>query len=1056
MKRLALPLFVTVLVAANTVFGQQVSPVQNPNASGLPDQHIQFSTKTGGPFDSLFKSNITFTSPVAAGKNAEVALVSGEAPSVPGAEHNVVPTIPIFQPVNGQAVNGIAPQPAPAPAMRPVAQNAVTQNHRLSIPSKVFEKSLAEKLESRFIPVRGNTETADMSRFHLPVKDGTAVELVINHQNGVVFVTGSPKMVESTIQIVRLLDTAEVPGGMVTRFVPVQQSNVEPARRVAGIINQETAKTAQAERLPVPAANGAPGAAAGVNIGGGVVGPVTIELIPDINTVIIQGSPRDVENTKALIQQMETLSLENEPIIELAAIQHADSLRVSQLVQQLYQAVYSTRRGTITMLPLVKPNTILIIGRKESIEAAKELIAKLDTEVRPDAAFQIFNLKHAASDLMATQITSAFGNRPGYGVGLSAQVSVTSDTRTNSLIAQASPRDLAEIATMVQQLDIPGSNITSLVRHFPLKNATAANVAQILQNAISNLPSQQRQAMLSLGGVDAEGNLVRSNLLYNVTILSEPTSNSLLVTAPPDAMKLLEELIQQLDRLPTAESRIRVFTLVNGDAYTLAQTLTSLFSQGNTNQIAATRPGMEEGDSILVGARFQAEIRTNSIIAIGGEGDLAVAEALLLRLDTENLNNRKVFTMKLVNTPAEDLAPILNSYFTNERSIDIQNQQLFLPKSPLEQYQKEINIIAEPVSNSLIISTIPQHYEIIRKIIMELDERPLMVEIDVLIAEVLIDRKKDRGVEFGLQDSILFDRATSFNSIFPGLSAGNPTSSLNAGAVGSQGITSLIPSNAANGGFAFSASSESVSIFVRALETYNKTQILSRPRLVALHNRQAQINVGQIVPYPGEISQNAYSTSTGIAQERTGTFLDVTPRIMPDGMIALAIYVSRSSISGWESIGETRAPLLNETYASTTIYAMDGQTVIFAGLITEEKTTENRSIPGLNKIPVIKHFFEYDLKSTNRSELLIVMTPRIIRTREDMALLNQQERERMQWCLSDVVRLTGDYSIRRRSDEWYPGEVRHSYGMPVILEESQLPADTKPMVIPMLPVIETK
>jgi type II secretory pathway component GspD/PulD (secretin) len=177
---------------------------------------------------------------------------------------------------------------------------------------------------------------------------------------------------------------------------------------------------------------------------------------------------------------------------------------------------------------------------------------------------------------------------------------------------------------------------------------------------------------------------------------------------------------------------------------------------------------------------------------------------------------------------------------------------------------------------------------------------------------------------------------------------------------------------------------------------------------------------------------------------------------MPDGTIALALYVSRSSISGWQTIGEVQAPLLNETYASTTVYGMDGQTVVFAGLISEEKTTENRSIPGLNKIPVIKHFFEYDSTSTKRSELLIVMTPRIIRTQEDIDLMNQQERERMHWCVRDVVKMTGDHSVLRRSDEWTPSEVNHTYGKPVILQDSQLPADTKPFVIPTLPVIETK
>jgi type II secretory pathway component GspD/PulD (secretin) len=204
------------------------------------------------------------------------------------------------------------------------------------------------------------------------------------------------------------------------------------------------------------------------------------------------------------------------------------------------------------------------------------------------------------------------------------------------------------------------------------------------------------------------------------------------------------------------------------------------------------------------------------------------------------------------------------------------------------------------------------------------------------------------------------------------------------------------------------------------------------------------------------MSQGVTQMST--AEKEVGTFMDVTPRIMPDGMIAMAIYIERSNVSEWRTIDfttGTQAPLLNNTYASTQINAMDGQTVIFAGLIIETKRSSNRSVPGLNKIPLIKYLFEYDSKECERKELLVVLTPRIIRTREDMDCLNQQEYERMQWCVSDVVRITRDHSIRRRSDEWYPSEVRHIHAAPVILHESQLPAESK-MPVPMFPVIETK
>jgi len=260
----------------------------------------------------------------------------------------------------------------------------------------------------------------------------------------------------------------------------------------------------------------------------------------------------------------------------------------------------------------------------------------------------------------------------------------------------------------------------------------------------------------------------------------------------------------------------------------------------------------------------------------------------------------------------------------------------------------------------------------------------------------------------------------------------------------------------ATGGFSFAASSQAVSIFLRALEENNRTQILSRPRLVTLHNRRASIEVGSRVPFPGQITANVAGPIYGAPTwEQVGTILDITPRIMPDGMIAIALYVERSSMNEARQVGDVEYPIIDNTTASTTINAMDGETVVFAGLINEERRTINRSVPGLNKIPVVKHLFEYDSRSTRRSELLIVLTPRIIRTQEDMMLLNQQERERMQWCVSDVVRLTGDHGMRRRSDAWFPSEVRHIHGAPMILHESQLPAENR-FPTPMFPMIETR
>ena len=1122
MKRIGLPVLIAVLFAAIVLMPCPLlgQPVDCPERHGLflisqafnaqnsdaasrslrQVQHIQFadaSPAIPAPIPSVPMETLPVFRPQNAPQNVppnvqQNASQNSPQNSPPNAPQNIpqsarVPALPVSgvpmnsapMPNNLPAANVVLmannvpvannmPVQVPAVMARPVAQNAVTQNavahnavtqnHRLRLPPQVFERNLIERLGSRSVPVQNVAADAGIAQYRLPARDGTAIELTVNRQQGMVSITGAPAMVDACLKIVRLLDVQEVAGGSVTRFMPVQQSNVNAARQVANIVNQETLRVAQAQvaqATPQPVA-GAPvpfGLSEDELTAAGVVGPVEIEIIDAFGTVIIQGSPGDVAIIQGMLRELEALSLENEPVIELIPLQHADSLRVSQLVLQLYQQVHQVRRGPITMLPLVKPNTILIIGRQESINTAKELIEKLDTPVIPNANFRIFHLRYAAVLEVAPQINQSFMGRPGFGQGLAPQLNIAMDVRTNALIVQANPRDMLEIEAMIRQLDVPGSEITSFMRRFPLRNALATEMQLVLTNAL-NTGAIGRGTMLSTGEMDAAGNLMRSSVAHNVSIVPDARSNSLIVTAPPDTMPLIAALIEQLDQLPAAESRIRVFTLANGDAFALTQLLTNMFAPTaaiGAQTIATVRPGFEEGESTLVSVRFQADTRTNSIVAIGSEGDLAIAEALLLRLDAENMNNRTVFTMRLVNTPADEIAPILNQYFMTERQFNIQNAVSFLPNSPLEQFRMETTVIAEPISNSLIISTTPQQYEMVRGIILELDARPIMVAIDVLIAEVEIRRGRDRGVEFGLQDSILFQ--TPSPAAFPMFGFANPGTR----AVGTQGITSLGVGHAAgaNGGFSFSASSESVSLLIRALETNTRTQVLSRPRLVTLHNRRASVLVGEDVPFVASttITQGIARPETGFRE--LGTILDITPRIMPDGMIAIALYVERSSLIDMVDLGDSQAPHVRNTNASTTINAMDGQTVIFAGLITEQRRSTNNSIPGLNRIPVLRHLFEFDSRSYDRSELLIVLTPRIIRTEEDMMILNRQERERMQWCVSDVVRLTGDSGMRRRSDEWFHNEVRHTIGTPVQLHESQLPADER-IPTPRFPTIETR
>jgi type II secretion system protein D len=556
--------------------------------------------------------------------------------------------------------------------------------------------------------------------------------------------------------------------------------------------------------------------------------------------------------------------------------------------------------------------------------------------------------------------------------------------------------------------------------------------------------------------VDPTGErLVNSGLLCDVRVTADPRLNVVIVHAPAESMDLLAALIRQLDT-PGAAAQIKVFRIVNGDANAVATMLRSLVPTGG----AAGPPlAAAEGESSLVPMRFSVDSRTNSIIAVGSPGDLHIIEALIVRLDEQDVQQRQTAVYRLKNAPANDVATAINDFLRSQRQLQ---QAAPGALSPFQQLESEVVVVPEPVSNALILSATPRFFQEIADLIEKLDAQPPQVMIQVLIAEVALNDTDEFGVELGLQDSLLFDRSllsgnlatitstvqqstpsgiitsttqsTPFATLNPGFNfnneplgnSGSPQSLATASKVGTQGLTSFSVGRMNNelgfGGLVLSASSESVSVLIRALQSTRRLEILSRPQIMTLDNQPAFIQIGQRVP---RIS------STGIVQTgqfnsidlvNVGLILGVTPRISPEGMVVMEVDAENSnlgpiaegipvSVSGGEII---RSPTINTTMAQTTVSAADGETIVLGGLISKGRTRLDRRVPYLADIPVLGTLFQYHSLVEKRSELLIVLTPHIVRTPEDAERIKRMESARMTWCLGDVQEIHGEAGLTRQ------------------------------------------
>jgi general secretion pathway protein D len=190
-----------------------------------------------------------------------------------------------------------------------------------------------------------------------------------------------------------------------------------------------------------------------------------------------------------------------------------------------------------------------------------------------------------------------------------------------------------------------------------------------------------------------------------------------------------------------------------------------------------------------------------------------------------------------------------------------------------------------------------------------------------------------------------------------------------------------------------------------------------------------------------------------------GVLLGVTPRISPgDGLVVMEIDASRSEVGPEEqgtpvavSEGQIiRSPRIERTYAQTTVSAMSGQTVVLGGLIAKSKEELHRKVPLLGDIPLLGRLFRYDSISCTRTELMIIMTPHIVRNEADADAIKQTEAARMSWCLSDVVSIHGDGGLRGRRDDWTDAETQVVY--PDMKPDDGL--DGKPLVPEAIPAPE--
>ncbi len=769
--------------------------------------------------------------------------------------------------------------------------------------------------------------------------------------------------------------------------------------------------------------------------GVGVVQDYIPQVLPELDVVIIDAPESEYKRIENMIREIEELAKLAEPTVEIYNLKHINCVMLQGILQELHSEMFVTKQGRVIIFAMQNPNAILLVGWGQAFTSMKDLINTFDQPIQEsNSMIRVIRLQYASAMETASQLMNYFPQPQPISGGMSPRIRVFPDTRTNSLVIQAAPNDLAEIQRVLMELDVNKAAPKLMVKTYKLKNLLAQDMKQTLMNAI--LPSVSgtsesnaaKYPILQILSVDADSKrLIESGIMTDVSITADPYNNQLVVTAPEDCMELLEKLIQLLDIAP-AKAQIKIFRIINGDAPQMEKTLRSLLPTG---QGAMPSLPNAEGEETFVPVRLSVDTRTNCIIAAAAPKDLKILEALIVSLDRKDNMERKEVIVPLRNVQALSVAKAIDDYLTRKQKLEIASEAL----SVYQMFEANVIVIPESITNSLIISATPKYLDEIQKLVKEFDRDPPQVVIQVLIGEVTLTDHEEFGIEAGLQDAVSFDRSvitttTSGSATgIPGYDMiGNNTIGQNMNAANQTTVAGQVlntlgmgrTSTSSNfGGLVLSASSRSVEVTLRALLEKSRLQVLSRPQITAMDNQQAFILVGQRVPRVDKANMTDYGISSSVTDANVGLILLVTPRVSDDGRVIMEIGVEKSSLAGDSDavpifVADNqviKSQSINTTQAMTAISAQDGETVMLGGLISSSKEKVRHGIPCISDLPWVGWLFRYDQYSEARKELLIVMTPRIVRDQEDIEEIKRIEASRMNWCLADAMALNGNMGL---------------------------------------------
>ena len=464
-------------------------------------------------------------------------------------------------------------------------------------------------------------------------------------------------------------------------------------------------------------------------------------------------------------------------------------------------------------------------------------------------------------------------------------------------------------------------------------------------------------------------------------IASFGPGNMLLVVDAASNIQKIADLLALIDtpqRRTDGELMYLKYSNADGVATILREWL------GGRGASAVQKTGGQQSAS-TAGVQIFPDQRLNALLVFGSEQDKKDIRSFLEIVDImPPTASSKINVVFLEHTDATEMAKVLESVVKGitAQAAGQPGAAASPQLSPLD--GGKITITPDKTTNSLVIMAAPNDYGTLIQVIKKLDRRSKQVFVQVLIAEISPEKSRAVGVQAGivaagalgkyLQGGGLYDPFNTFGQILGSSTTGS-----------SSGINSLIQDKLQN-----SAKKATGVALLQALESNGMLNILSTPNIMTTDNKEAEINVGENVPFKGASTQSTFGATESVERKDIGINLKIKPQVSEGDYIRMELYQEISAVKNDK--GQAIDLVTTKRSAKTSVVVKDKETIVIGGLIQDSEDTSVDKVPFFGDIPGLGWLFKTSTKTRKKTNLIILLTPKIVKDDTDLATISSEQR----------------------------------------------------------------